>query len=919
VQLHGGFGFRAARELIPHLRALGISDLYVSPIFKARRGSRHGYDVTDPTRLNPELGSEREFEDLAGSLRAVGMGLLLDLVPNHMAVGAENRWWMDVLENGPSSPYAAMFDSEWYEDELLGPKVLLPCLGRPYGRVLEAGELVLALEDGHFVLRYFDWKFPVDPSTWNVVLGQGLGRLRDRLGGEHDVVRRLLRLMAAVRALPSRSDQNPVTAAERLRGKQEIVRQLDELRALPEGARHVAEVIGRLRGRPGDPESFDLLDRLINQQPYRPAYWKVATETMEYRRFFDVSDLIGIRVELPSVFEVTHELALRLAAEGSVTGLRVDHVDGLYDPAGYLRDLQTALPSRNGARFYVVVEKILAPGEALAPDWPTEGTTGYEFSAAVTAALTDPQGVSRLTRSWRTFTGVRTPFSDILRNCKRLVLHELFQGELTRLSADLARLARRDRHARHLSRRTWFGLLAEVTASLPVYRTYVRDTSVSPEDVKILDALFDAIREKSTFPPVAVEFLRLVLLLRYPSAVPEDQHAVWPRFVMRWQQLTGPVMAKGLEDTALYVYTPLLALNDVGSHPVPPDDPVTALHEGLARRAAGHPRGLNATSTHDTKRSEDARARLAVLSEIALQYAAARTRWSRRNARFRKKVAGGRAPDAVEEDFLYQTLLAAWPIEAERLAPLVVKSARERKLRTSWLRPVSAHEDALTEFVTEVLGQAGFVASLAPMAGKVAWHGALNSIAQLLLKVAAPGIPDFYQGTETWNLRLVDPDNRADVDHAIEAGRLASLGEADPQTLWKEWRDGRIKLWTTARALAFRRSHGRLFREGRYLPVSATGAKASHVIAFARRLGRAWALVAVPRLTVALAPEGILPVGRKVWGATRLALPEQVPTRWTDGLTGQPVNSAGDLAGLFARLPFALLAGVGDRKTESLS
>jgi len=434
---------------------------------------------------------------------------------------------------------------------------------------------------------------------------------------------------------------------------------------------------------------------------------------------------------------------------------------------------------------------------------------------------------------------------------------------------------------------------------------------VSAEDVRTLDALMDELRARDTFAPVAVEFLRLVLLLRYPSAVPEEQHAVWPRFVMRWQQLTGPVMAKGLEDTALYVYTPLLALNEVGANPVPPADPVAALHARLDERAGSHPHGLNTTSTHDTKRSEDARARLCVLSEIPDDYRAARARWSRANARFRKEVAGERVPDAVEEDFLYQTLLSVWPIEAERLGPVLIKSARERKVRTSWLRPHTQHETALARFASEILESRRFLEAFEPLASRVAWHGALNAVSQLLLKVAAPGVPDFYQGTETWNLRLVDPDNRTPVDHAAHARLLEELDGADAADLWKDFSDGRVKFWMTARALAFRRARSRLFRDGRYIPIDTTGPKARHVLAFARRLGRAWALVAVPRLTVSLAREGVLPVGRKLWTKTRLELPESAPRKWKDALTGKVLDDAGDLAELFARLPHALLEGVG--------
>jgi (1->4)-alpha-D-glucan 1-alpha-D-glucosylmutase len=559
----------------------------------------------------------------------------------------------------------------------------------------------------------------------------------------------------------------------------------------------------------------------------------------------------------------------------------------------------------------VVVEKILEDGEKLPERWPAAGTTGYEFSAAVTAALCDRPGIERLTRAWRSFTGTRSSFESIVLDCKRHVLRELFQGELTRLAGDLARLARRDRHARHLSRRTWFGLLGEATASLPVYRTYVRDPNVSPEDMKTLEALMDGLRTEELFPPVAVEFLRLVLLLRYPSAVPEEQHAVWPRFVMRWQQLTGPVMAKGFEDTALYVYTPLLALNEVGASPVPPRDPVAALHARLAEQADTHPHGLNSTSTHDTKRSEDARARLCVLSEIPAHYRAARARWSRANARFRTKIAGTRVPDPVEEDFLYQTLLSAWPIEVERLVPVLTKAARERKVRTSWLRPHTAHETALAGFAAKILEHRRFLDDFKDFAARVAWHGALNAVSQLLLKVAAPGVPDLYQGTETWNLRLVDPDNRSDVDHESHARLLETLDGAAPADLWRSWEDGRIKLWMTSRALAFRNAKLRLFRDGRYVPIQAVGPRAAHVIAFARRLGRAWALAAVPRLTVGLAPEGVLPVGQRIWKGTRLELPESAPGEWTDALTGEVVEDAGDLAAVFARLPHALLEGVG--------
>ena len=907
LQLHRGFGLRDALALVPHLDALGVSDLYLSPLTRARSGSPHGYDVTDPRVLNPELGTAEDLRALSSALRGRGMGLLLDIVPNHMAIGPENVFWMDVLEHGPSSPWARVFDIDWYEDELSGAKVLLPCLGRPYGTALEDGELALRLEGGAIVVAYFDWRFPVDVSTWRPILEAVRARAADR-----GAIDRLLELVAS---LPPRSDPDPGAPERRRAARAEVLRRLAPHRAALEAA------LASLNGTPGSPRSFDALDRLLGEQAYRPAYWKVATETVEYRRFFDISDLVGVRVEDPAVFELVHELVLRLVDEGVVTGLRIDHVDGLHDPAGYLERLRERAP---GA--YVVVEKILARGETLPGDWACAGTTGYELGALAGELLVEPMGVETLVAAYRAFTGTSTSFAEVVLREKRRLLREehgdavggpLFSGELATLARDLARLARRDRHARHVLRRTWLAALAEVTAALPVYRTYAREGAISEADRRVVDgALAIVERREPPFPPRVTDFLRRVLRMELPDGAPEAERGAWTRFVMRWQQLTGPVMAKGYEDTALYAHAPLLSLNEVGgAGPDVPVDPVAAAHRFLRERAGSGAPGLSATSTHDSKRSEDVRARLAVLSEMPAEWELHLRSWSRWNRRHGRTVGGVRVPDAHEETFFFQSLLGVWPMEpadagelAQRVRESTRKAARESKVHTSWLHPHPEHEEALLGWVDAVLdpGNDRFRADFEPFARRVARLGAVNGLAQVVLKAWAPGVPDFYQGTEGWFLRLVDPDNRRPVDwggarHALAALRVDEHARSD---LLFSWHDGRIKLLVTARALAARRAAPELFTRGAYLPVPVRGAQRAHAFAFARSLDGAWALAVIPRLPAGLG-EGFA-MGSPAWDGTSLALPRGAPSRWRSAIDGRPVGSA-RLPDVLAHWPVEML------------
>jgi (1->4)-alpha-D-glucan 1-alpha-D-glucosylmutase len=912
LQFGGGFGFAEARELVPYLDALGITDLYASPLLAARTGSPHGYDVTDPTRLNPELGGEEGFAALAAQLRRHGMGLLLDVVANHMAADPENPWWCDVLRHGRGSPFADYFDIDWEPPRTgLAGKVLLPVLGEPYGLVLEKGELVPEPGEGGFWLRYRERCFPLSPESSADVAA----RLSEALGA------------GPVGAAPAAGSGGVGTAG----GALAAVRSAQA----PCGVR--ARVEESLRGLAGDPE---WLDRLLERQHYRPAFWRVANREINYRRFFDVYDLVAVRVEEEEVFAATHGRVLELARAGPVTGLRIDHVDGLRDPYAYLQRLQERLGAKEGSPpFYIVVEKILCGDEELRPEWPVCGTTGYDFLNAVNGLFVDPAGVVALDRLYRSFTGGGKDFASLVREKKRRVVADLFAADLRRLVRQLGRLAEGERHGRDLTLDELEQALVEVTVHLPVYRTYVRDYAVGTRDRGYLERALGEARRARPALERALVFLGRVLLLEFPSYLGPEGRRVWLDFVMRWQQFTGPVMAKGFEDTALYAYNRLVCLNEVGGNPGGQGVSVAEFHRFNETRLRRWPYTLNATSTHDTKRGEDVRARIAVLSEIPDLWAARVERWVRLNEPRKRVVRGLPLPDADTEFLLYQTLLGAWPLREEevpefreRLRAYMLKAVREAKVHTGWLEPDEAYEGALLAFVDRILEpgpENRFLQDFLAFQPFVAYYGALNSLTQVLLKIASPGVPDFYRGTELWDFSLVDPDNRRPVDFGLRAALLAALQERkdDPRglaaALLAGWRDGRVKLYLTWRALRFRRNHRRLFTAGDYLPVVAAGRERDHVCAFARRLERTWALVAAPRLCVRLVggepgPEGVPPLvpplGEAVWGATTLLLPPGAPEGWRNVLTGeQAVARHGTLplADLLCSFPVALLHGEG--------
>lgn len=937
LQFHHGFRFIAAQALIPYLHALGISHLYASPFFKARRQSLHGYSVTNPLEINPELGSRVSFTALIRALKAKDMGLILDIVPNHMALSPDNPWWQEVLEDGPASPYAVFFDIDWQPPQrFLAGKVLLPILGTPYYQALENQELVLTLEESGFAVHYHDLSFPLDPGTYSVILSHRLEELLNELGPEDPALLALQGLIALSQHLPPRSTTGRRKLQERQRTKQILKKSL-WLNYLthPPIRRFLDDNLARFNGVRGEAASFDLLDRLLSLQAYRLAWWQVALDFINYRRFFSVNDLIGLRVEDPQVFEASHTLLFSLLREDKIAGLRIDHIDGLFDPAGYLQRLadrvRSLIPERGKERFFVVVEKILAPQETLPADWPVAGTTGYDFLDRVNGLFVHPAGLDKVRRIYARFTGLADTWPEVVYEKKKLVLENLFGGELENLGHQLRLLAEQDRQARDIPRGDLREALEEVIASLTQYRTYIRSLEVRPADQDSLERGLTAARlRRPDLNPLALNFLRRVLLLDFPPHLPEEQKREWLQFVMRWQQFTGPITAKGLEDTALYVYYPLAALNEVGTamEAVTP----AAFHAFNEARRAAWPYTLNATSTHDTKRSEDVRLRLAVLSEIPEDWEAHLRRWRALNRHKKRQVRERTAPDSNEEYFIYQTLLGAWPLLPEelpalpeRLAAYLIKALREAKVHSHWTTPDTEYEGAVLAFARELMRDSpdnDFLPEFLKFQGLLAWCGALNSLSQVLLKIAAPGIPDFYQGTELWDFSLVDPDNRRPVDFRRRTqllrevqGKAAQGMEYLFHELWTHWRRGDLKLFLTAAALNFRRRRLSLFLEGDYLPLTGRGPQADRLVAFARRLGEEWVVAVAGRFFAGGGEVGRYPGGAP-WRDTVLLLPPEAPPHFQEVLSGRGLTATAgqdarhlSVAEILEYLPAALLWG----------
>ncbi|MBY0229158.1 MAG: malto-oligosyltrehalose synthase [Gemmataceae bacterium] len=910
-QLNAGLPFASVAGLLDYLHDLGIRDVYLSPILQARPGSLHGYDACDHSRVNPELGGLPGLEALAAALAARGMGALLDVVPNHMGIGhPSNRWWWDVLENGQASRHADHFDIDWkpVNPDLAG-KVLLPVLGKQYGEALEAGELRLVHERGGFSLAYFQHRFPVSPRSARLVLASRLDHLAKRLG-ETEAMQEYRSVVRSLELLPLDPHGRETREREAAVARRRLAALAD---ATPEAREEIEEAVKLFNGAPGDPASFDALDGLLAEQPYRLAYWQVAADEINYRRFFDVNDLAAIRTEVPEVFDAVHRIPLELLAAGHVHGLRIDHPDGLHSPAGYFRQLQEAYVRARGIEgkptgppwpLYVLAEKILGEGETLTREWALDGTTGYDFMTALNGLFIAPESIARLDEAYSAFCGPPPPFASLVRKCKLRMMEGAMASEAASLAHQLDRLAERSRRYRDFTLSAIAEALRELIASLAVYRTYTdTEGGASPRDRAVIEhAVADARAAAPALADALFDFLRDTVLLDNLAQFPADDAERVREWVLRFQQITGPIMAKGIEDTAFYLYNRLVSLNEVGGHPHAPCVPLEKFHELGRARAAEWPLSMLSTSTHDTKRSEDVRARINVLAEIPDEWAAAVMEWRWINGPL---VRDG-MPSANDQYLFYQTLLGVWPEEADlpglkqRLVDYMAKATKEAKEHTGWVNPEPAYDDAVRAFVEGVLAHgpdSPFMRSFLPLQEKVARFGRMNGLAQVLLKLAGPGVPDIYQGTEMWDLSLVDPDNRRPVDYERRRAALESVRSVDPRELMEHAADGRVKLWLTQRLLAHRNAHPALYR-GEYEGVMAEGEHAEAACAFVRRSGEDWALAAACIRPVRVSGG---------WGDTSLPVPQG---RLRNVLTGEEVPAHEGrvrAADLFAVLPVALL------------
>ncbi len=892
--------------------------MYASPIFRAMPGSMHGYDICDHNALNPEIGTREEFEGLVSELQRHGMGFIADFVPNHMGIAeTKNHWWMDVLENGPASPYARFFDIDWLPlKRELENKVLLPVLGDQYGRVLERGELCVKFEDGRFWLDYYSLRLPLGPRSTRPLLKRA-AELIVQPPAE------LMSILTAMEHLPPSTETNEEKVAERIREK-EVIRA--RLARLCEEAEDVREALARALAElheKSDPASFDRLDALINDQPYRLSSWKVASEEINYRRFFDVNSLAAIRMELPEVFDATHRLLLELIGKGLVNGVRIDHIDGLANPREYLRMLQTAAGGTLGTAgdqkpIYLLVEKILGSGEKLRIEWPVHGTTGYEFANQLVELLVDGSAARAFTDSYNRFVGRQLGFHEIVYRSKRLVMQVSMASEVNVLGHLLNRLSESHRWYRDFTVNSLTAAVRETIACFRVYRTYlVPGEAPVDADVRTLNrALAEARRRNPALERTMFDFLRDVLIPPEPNPHPVDE-TLRAEFVLKFQQCTGPIAAKGVEDTAFYQYHRLAALNEVGGEPGEFGATLETFHRQNAARLAEFPHCMLATSTHDTKRSEDVRARLAALSEMQKEWATALRRWHTANQKHRREVEGEWAPDHNEEVLLYQTLLGSWPLEPltevtrgkyiERIQDYMVKALHEAKVNSSWIEPHEEWDNAVREFVAAILAPGPrnrFLATFEPFAERLALLGVTNSLAQVVLKITSPGVPDFYQGTELWDLTLVDPDNRQPVDYAIRRAHLDStVDQSEIAQLTEYWRDGRIKMYVMRRLLEFRRQHSALFAQGSYTPVPATGKHLQSVVAFQREVDGNALLIVIPRLTSRVGQRAI----GEAWGDTAIETP--TGREWTDLITGARHSGGSlNLGAVLAKLPVAVLS-----------
>lgn len=926
IQFTPSFGFRAAREIVEYLSKLGISTLYASPIFKATKGSTHGYDVVDANELNQELGSVQDFEDLITDIKGFRMGWIQDIVPNHMAYVSENHMLMDVLERGERSRYSNFFDIDWHHPyESLKERLLAPFLGKMYAESLEKGEITLGYGSNGLTINYYDLKFPLKIETYINVLTHGLRALQERLGEEHPDYIKFLGVLYVLRNLSSsevrpEDDHTQINFIKRLLW--ELYTKNDIIRNF------LNENIDIFNGGGGESKGINLLHNLLSEQYFRLSFWKVATEEINYRRFFNINELITLRVEAEEVFDQTHFFTFNLIKEGKVDGLRIDHIDGLYDPTVYLNRIRA-----NDNGLYMVIEKILGFDEDLPEFWPVQGTTGYDFLNFVNGLFCNKRNEKIFDKIYKNFTNSTIPYHELVAEKKRLIIGKHMAGDIDNLAHMLKGISSRDIKGNDI---TLYGLkraLVEVMALFPVYRTYLSNEIIRERDQIYISMAIEGAKHTNPGLLIELDFIQGFLLLRFEGEINAEEKKKYMDFAMRFQQFTGPLMAKGFEDTTLYVYNRLLSLNEVGGNPNRFGITVREFNDFNKRRVELFPGSMNTTSTHDTKRGEDVRARINVLSEMPKEWERFIKTSSRIN-RIKKTIIGGRLlPDKNDEYFLYQTLIGAcpfdendFPIFVERIKEYIIKAIREAKVHTEWLKPDSSYEDSFLSFIDGILDLSSenqFIDMFLRFQKKVAHYGVFNSLSQILLKITSPGVPDFYQGTELWDLSLVDPDNRRPVDFSQRYRHLNEMIDKDKEDnaelideLISKREDGRIKLFVIYKSLKVRNEREDFFQESGYIPLVVRGKFKDHVMSFARKNGKIWSITVVPRLLVSVVNEGEFPIGEGVWQDTHILLPKESPDFWKDAFTHKLIKGGSTLrvGNILEHFPVSLLlsGGTGD-------
>ncbi len=920
IQFTTSFGFKDAEHIIEYLSELGISDIYASPIFHARKDSTHGYDIVDPLSLNPDLGTEEDFENLSKAVKNRGMGWLQDIVPNHMAINSDNKMLMDIFEAGENSRYYNFFEIDWdHPYENMKGKMLVPMLGKLYAECLEDGEITLIYDQNGLSINYYELRLPLLIGSYPRLFRHNIEALEESLG-ENDS--EYIKFLGTINLIENISSKNGSDSY--YRQVQHVKRILWSLYQDNDAVRNfVDNNLAYFNSETDDKCGIEALDDLIGEQLFRLSFWKVATEEINYRRFFTVNDLISVNIRSKKVMEYTHQLVFKMLETGNFTGLRIDHIDGLFDPEQYLKRLR----EKTGDAF-IVVEKILEEKESLPPEWPVQGTTGYEFLNHVNRLLCDQDNRDRFSKLYYKYARLSQSYEDMLHEKKKLIIEKHMAGNIDNLAQYIKHISGHDRYGQDI---TLFGLkraLEEVIAMFPVYRTYINDDSVRETDKKIIGQAIEAAHERNPDLAYELKFIEKFLLLKYDDSAPEDEKQRWMHVIMNFQQYTGPVMAKGFEDTILYIYNRLTSLNEVGSDPHNFGISKEHFHRFNKLRTESFPFSLNTTSTHDTKRGEDTRARINVLSEIPTEWEQNLKNWIKINRSKKKKVRQQYAPDYNDEYFLYQTLLGTYTdlgdaeVYKERIKEYVIKAVREAKVHTAWIKPDNEYEEAFLGFIDKIFDRVKnnhFWDEFVPFHRKISHYGVFNTLTQTLLKMTSPGVPDFYQGTEYWDLTLVDPDNRRPVDFEKRHRSLDNIRQAVDndlegliKKLLEQKADGRIKQFLSHRILTARNKEADMFLNGSYIPIECHGKHDNNIIAFGRSFEGSYAVIAAPRLMTGIIREDEMPLGKRIWEDTKIELPEGFPRNWTDAITGETIKGEDNMfsaGSLFNSFPCALLLG----------